>query len=159
MQIRIKTHSSLIPPHFGSIPPEEVSLLSPAVVWPSPHLAVHLHFRGARALDARRGAGLTVVQRRTTCIMTTKESPRLQTASAAFLSKQSKNMVTPFVLATLSRRAHRFGGGRVGVGALDPLVLFPDNVSETVLHLAASTQGPERSATFVTQWSPFPPVH
>lgn len=83
--------------------------------------------------------------------MTTKESPRLQTASAAFLSKQSKNMVTPFVLATLSRRAHRFGGGRVGGGALGPLVLFPDNVSETVLHLAASTQGPERSATFVTQ--------
>lgn len=48
-------------------------------------------------------------------------------------------MVTPFVLATLSRKAHQrlYGGG------LDRMVLFPDNVfykSETVLHLAASTQ-------------------
>lgn len=102
-----------------------------------------------------------MVQRRTTCIMTTKESPRLQTASAAFLCKQSKNTVIPFVLATLSRKVHRFGGGGGvgGGGALDPLVLFPDNVSETVLHLAASTQGPERSAAFVTQSPPFPLVH
>lgn len=60
-------------------------------------------------------------------------------------------MVTPFVLATLSRKAHQrlYGGG------LDRMVLFPDNVfykSETVLHLAAST--PERSAAFATLFHP-----
>lgn len=45
-------------------------------------------------------------------------------------------MVTPFVLATLSRRAHQCpygevggaGVGRVCVGAFDALVQFPDAV-------------------------------
>lgn len=136
--------------------PWQWSKLSP-VVWP--HLSsqsvctseVHVHWiPGEVQVSLRCREGHCV-------LWLPKNPPRLQTASAAFLTKQSKNMVTPFVLATLSRKAHQRLYGGAG-GWLDRMVLFPDNVFckwEDVLHLAASTQSWEISCIC----NSFPPIH
>lgn len=166
-QVRIKTHTNY--PHYLPV----VNILSqqhlmkcPTCLWQWPKLSgvVCLSPRLSVCLNMHWIPGAVQVssQRRTTEYYDYQRiPPRLQTPSVAFLAKQSKNMVSPFVLATLSRRAHQCPYWETG--ALDTLVQFPDNVdyrseSDGVSFGCFHSRSREISCIY-NSMMPFPPVH